>query len=89
MIGPLAEAGHRVLAPDLIGFGRSDKPTRSSDYTYLRHVEWVTAWLTGLDLRDITWVRSGYLPNSDGACATTRGPCLLPGGSALVALAGR
>ena len=44
MIPPLVEAGHRVLAPDLIGFGRSDKPTRMEDYTYLRHVEWVTDW---------------------------------------------
>src|SRR3954451_19809342 len=36
MIGPLADASHRVLAPDLIGFGRSDKPTRLDDYSYLR-----------------------------------------------------
>ena len=56
MIPPLAAAGHRVLAPDLIGFGRSDKPTRPEDYTYLRHVEWATSWLTTLDLRDITVV---------------------------------
>jgi haloalkane dehalogenase len=56
MIGPLAAAGHRVLAPDLIGFGRSDKPTRQQDYTYARHVEWLTSWLTTLDLRDITVV---------------------------------
>ena len=56
MIPPLAAAGHRVLAPDFIGFGRSDKPTRLEDYTYLRHVEWVTSWLTALDLRDITVV---------------------------------
>lgn len=56
MIGPLADAGHRVLAPDLIGFGRSDKPTRVEDYTYQRHVEWVTSWLTALDLRDVTAV---------------------------------
>lgn len=54
MIPPLVDAGHRVLAPDLIGFGRSDKPTRREDYTYLRHVEWVTAWLEHLDLRDVT-----------------------------------
>lgn len=54
MIPPLVDAGHRVLAPDLIGFGRSDKPTRREDYTYLRHVEWVTAWLGHLDLRDVT-----------------------------------
>ena len=36
----------RVLAPDLIGFGRSDKPTADEDYTYQRHVEWVTSWST-------------------------------------------
>lgn len=56
MIEPLAAAGHRVLAPDLIGFGRSDKPTRQQDYTYARHVEWLTSWLTALDLRDVTVV---------------------------------
>ena len=56
MIGPLAAAGHRVLAPDLIGFGRSDKPTQLADYTYQRHVDWVTSWITALDLRDITVV---------------------------------
>jgi haloalkane dehalogenase len=54
MIPPLVDAGYRVLAPDLIGFGKSDKPTRQEDYTYLRHVEWVTAWLESLDLRDVT-----------------------------------
>jgi haloalkane dehalogenase len=56
MIPPLVAAGHRVLAPDLIGFGRSDKPTRAEDYTYLRHVEWTTSWLTTLDLREVTVV---------------------------------
>jgi haloalkane dehalogenase len=54
MIPPLVAAGHRVLAPDLIGFGKSDKPTRMEDYTYLRHVEWVTAWIERLNLQDIT-----------------------------------
>ena len=54
MIPPLAEAGHRVLAPDLIGMGRSDKPAQPRDYTYLRHVEWVTSWIDELDLRDVT-----------------------------------
>jgi haloalkane dehalogenase len=53
MIPPLVDAGHRVLAPDLIGFGRSDKPSAISDYTYLRHVEWTTAWFDSLDLRDV------------------------------------
>jgi len=47
-------AGLRAVAPDLIGFGRSDKPTRREDYTYQRHVDWVRALLVGLDLRDVT-----------------------------------
>src|ERR1700742_5060853 len=54
MVPRLAEGGHRVLAPDLVGFGRSDKPTRIEDYTYLRHVEWVTSWFNSLDLHDVT-----------------------------------
>ncbi|HET7690591.1 MAG TPA: haloalkane dehalogenase [Nocardioidaceae bacterium] len=54
MIPPLVEAGRRVLAPDLIGFGRSDKPTALGDYTYQRHVDWVKAWLEALDLHNIT-----------------------------------
>ncbi|SPM36099.1 Lysophospholipase, alpha-beta hydrolase superfamily [Mycobacterium rhizamassiliense] len=54
MVPPLADAGNRVLAPDLIGFGRSDKPSRIEDYTYLRHVEWVTAWFERLKLKDVT-----------------------------------
>ena len=56
MIPPLAQAGRRVLAPDLIGFGRSDKPGRIDDYTYLRHVQWVTSWFEALDLTDVTVV---------------------------------
>ena len=54
MIPVLVAAGHRVVAPDLVGFGRSDKPARREDYTYLRHVEWVTAAVKALDLRDVT-----------------------------------
>jgi haloalkane dehalogenase len=54
MIPPLVARGHRVLAPDLIGFGRSDKPTSRTDYTFERHVDWMSAWLTGLDLTNIT-----------------------------------
>ncbi len=50
----LVERGHRVIAPDLIGFGKSDKPAARTDYTYERHVAWMSAWLTRLDLRDIT-----------------------------------
>jgi len=54
MIPPLIEAGFRVIAPDLVGFGRSDKPTEQSDHTYSRHIEWMTGWLLGLDLQNIT-----------------------------------
>jgi haloalkane dehalogenase len=54
MIPGLVSAGHRVLAPDLVGFGRSDKPAQRGDYTYQRHVDWMTSWLTALDLRGAT-----------------------------------
>jgi haloalkane dehalogenase len=57
MIGPLTNAGFRVIAPDLVGFGRSDKPARREDYTYARHVEWMrSALLDELDLTDVTLV---------------------------------
>lgn len=54
MISGLASRGHRVVAPDLAGFGRSDKPAAQDDYTYERHVRWMSDWLTGSDLRNIT-----------------------------------
>lgn len=54
IIAGLVAKGHRVIAPDLIGFGRSDKPTLRTDYTYERHVAWMSQWLTGLDLKDLT-----------------------------------
>jgi haloalkane dehalogenase len=56
MIPPVAAAGLRVLAPDLIGFGKSDKPAEKSDYTYEGQVAWIRHWLEALDLRDITLV---------------------------------
>lgn len=57
MIPVLAEAGHRCVAPDLIGFGRSDKPAERSDYTYRRHVDWMReALFDRLDLRGVTLV---------------------------------
>jgi haloalkane dehalogenase len=56
MIPILVDAGHRVVAPDLVGFGRSDKPTEMSDYTYARHVAWMQALLVDhLDLTDATF----------------------------------
>jgi haloalkane dehalogenase len=57
MIPVLVDAGLRVVAPDLIGFGRSDKPTEMADYTYARHVEWLRSVLFDrLDLRDVVLV---------------------------------
>jgi haloalkane dehalogenase len=53
IIADLAGKGLRAIAPDLIGFGRSDKPAERSDYTYERHVAWMSAWLTALDLQQI------------------------------------
>jgi len=54
MIPPLAKAGFRVVAPDLIGFGRSDKPAKKSDYSYADHVAWMKAFIEALDLTQIT-----------------------------------
>ena len=56
MIPVFARAGFRAIAPDLIGFGRSDKPTDPRAYTYARHVEWVRTFVESLDLREITLV---------------------------------
>ena len=57
MIPVLVGAGLRCVAPDLVGFGRSDKPAWREDYTYARHVEWMReALFDHLDLRDVTLV---------------------------------
>ncbi|GAC1600737.1 MAG: hypothetical protein NVS3B21_27970 [Acidimicrobiales bacterium] len=56
MIPVFTDAGMRALAPDLIGFGKSDKPIRTSDYSYRAHMDWATAWMVGLDLRGITLI---------------------------------
>jgi len=55
IIHKLAALGHRVVAPDLIGFGRSDKPSEVTDYTYERHVRWMSDWLLDMQLRNITF----------------------------------
>lgn len=54
MITGLVAKGHRAVAPDLIGFGKSDKPTEQSDYTFERHVRWMSDWLTAMKLENIT-----------------------------------
>ena len=56
MVPVFADAGLRAVAPDLVGFGKSDKPTRIADYTYQRHVDWLRQWIEALDLRRITLV---------------------------------
>lgn len=52
MIPALVNAGYRVLAPDLIGFGKSDKPTQREDYSYASHMHWLTQWFDQLALKD-------------------------------------
>jgi haloalkane dehalogenase len=54
MIPLLVAAGFRCIAPDLIGFGKSDKPAQKSDYSYATHVGWVSAFLNQLNLSAVT-----------------------------------
>lgn len=54
MIPGLVARGCRAIAPDLVGFGRSDKPARAGDYSYRHHVLWMNAWLAALDLDGVT-----------------------------------
>ncbi|MEZ5218505.1 MAG: haloalkane dehalogenase [Ilumatobacteraceae bacterium] len=54
MIPPLVAAGHRCIAPDLIGFGRSDKPTERSAYTYAGHIGWMKSFLDTIELPPAT-----------------------------------
>ncbi len=56
MVPVLTTAGLRAVAPDLVGFGRSDKPARREDYSYQRHVDWLRGFLEAVSLRGITLV---------------------------------
>jgi haloalkane dehalogenase len=56
MIPVVTAAGFRAIVPDLIGFGRSDKPTSQDDYTYQRHVDWTSSFVEKLDLSGMTLV---------------------------------
>ena len=56
MVPIITAAGLRAVAPDLVGFGRSDKPSKRTDYTYQRHVDWMRSFLEQVDLRNITLV---------------------------------
>ena len=53
MVAPFVQAGYRVVAPDLPGFGKSDKPGKRTDYSYARHVAWMQDWLRAMDLNNI------------------------------------
>ena len=54
MIAGLVARGHRAVAPDLIGFGKSDKLAEQGDYTFERHVKWMSDWLAAMNLNRIT-----------------------------------
>ncbi len=54
MIPPLVESGYRTIAPDLMGFGKSDKPSHTRNYSYQRHVDIMVDFVRQLNLRDIT-----------------------------------
>jgi haloalkane dehalogenase len=56
MIPRFVEAGFRAVAPDLVGFGRSDKPADVGEYSYARHVGWIAEWMETVDLRGVTLV---------------------------------
>lgn len=56
MIPVFTAAGCRVLAPDLVGFGRSDKPAAVADYTYQHHVDWMWRWLDAVNPDEVTLV---------------------------------
>jgi haloalkane dehalogenase len=56
MIPIFVDAGLRAVAPDLIGFGRSDKPYPREEYTYRRHVFWMRSWLEAVGLDNVTLV---------------------------------
>ena len=54
MIPVFVTAGYRAIAPDLIGFGRSDKPTKREHYTYQKHVTWMKDWFNAVGLENVT-----------------------------------
>jgi haloalkane dehalogenase len=56
MIPRFAAGGYRAVAPDLVGFGKSDKPAAREEYSYARHLDWLRGWLAAVDLREITLI---------------------------------
>ncbi|KZX75007.1 haloalkane dehalogenase [Oleiphilus sp. HI0009] len=93
MIPICAAAGHRVIAPDLIGFGKSDKPTNKNDYSYETHVDWLLNFIDQLELNNITLVCQDWgsllglrlaAENSDRFKAIVVGNGMLPTGDETV-----
>ena len=70
MIPPLTDAGYRVVVPDIVGFGRSDKPTNPEDYTFANHVKWMRDFIRRKDLSEITLVCQDW-----GGCDLAKDSC--------------
>jgi haloalkane dehalogenase len=60
MVPVFTDAGFRVLAPDLLGFGRSHRPTRRSDYSYQSHVAWMTGWFRTMAVSGVTLIAQDW-----------------------------
>lgn len=60
LVPPLVQAGHRAIVPDLVGFGKSDKPASELDHTYDRHVTWLLGVVRALGLRDMVLVAHDF-----------------------------
>ena len=60
MIPVFTAAGFRAVVPDLVGFGRSDKPAARSDYSYKKHVQWMRDWIDAVELSYITLLRQDW-----------------------------
>ena len=71
---PTLKAKNRIIAPDLIGFGRSDKPADKSDYTYAMHHDALTAFIKALDLKRITLVCQDWRPPGPAPGDRASGP---------------
>ena len=78
MIPPLVKGGYRCIAPDLMGFGLSDKPEAESEYTLKRHVALITGLVEKLELKDITIVGQDWGGPGTRHRRQVRGKCARP-----------
>ena len=90
MIPGLVAAGLSVIIPDLIGFGKSDKPNEQSDYTYAKHIQWMQAFLDHIQLKDINLFIQDWggliglrlvTANTDNFASIVAGNTMLPTGT--------